>query len=131
MANNRRIEGQATKWMRWIAHGIGSFASAFWLLVGVGEAISEPTPWSLEGAMLAVLLTTTVLGVLIAWWWEEIGGTIVMIDALALCTFAYVTVGRNKTFAMLLSGGPFLVASILFLASWRRTRSYKIPQSSE
>ena len=111
---------QAAKWMRWGARGIGSLAGAWWLLIGIIEAIWNRTPWSLEGAMLAGLVGATVLGVLIAWWREGIGGTIVVVAAVALCIFAYVTAGHNKVFAVLVSGAPFLVAGILFLASWRR-----------
>ncbi len=63
-----------------------------------------------------------MLGVLIAWRRERIGGTVMVIGAIALGTFAYVTAGHNKVFAVLVSGVPFLVPGILFLASWRRSR---------
>ena len=65
---------QATRWMRRIARGVGSLVGALLLLIGIVAAIWDPTPWSLEGAMLAGLVVTIVLGVLIAWWREGIGG---------------------------------------------------------
>ena len=112
----------ATKWVRWMARGIGSLAGAFWLLSLIVELIEGHSPWSPEGAMLMGLVIFVALGVLIAWRREGIGGLVVAIGALALCIFAYVTAGHNKGFAMLISGGPFLVAGILFLACWRRSK---------
>lgn len=126
MANINYPGDRATKWMRWIARGIGSLAGTFWLLAlitsAIAEAISGHSPWSLEGAVLAGLVITAALGVLIAWWREGIGGTIVVIGGVALSTFAYFTAGHNKGLAVLVSGVPFLVSGIMFLASWRRSR---------
>ena len=129
MASMQQATDTTTKWMRWIARGIGSLAGTFWLLsltvgltVGlIAEVIGGHTTWSLEGAMLGGLVIFVALGVLVAWRREGTGGMIVLIGAIALCAFAYVTAGRNKVFAMLISGGPFLVAGILFLACWHRS----------
>lgn len=125
MASTQQATDSKTKWMRWIARGIGSLAGAFWLLSLIASLIAEVmggyTTWSLEGTMLGGLVTFAALGVLIAWRREGSGGMIVLIGAIALCTFAYVTAGHNKVFAMLISGGPFLVAGVLFLACWRRS----------
>ena len=121
MANTKYTGDRAAKWVRWIARGIGSLVGGLFLLIGIASAIFDPTPWSLEGAMLAGLVIFAVLGILIAWWREGIGGTVVLIGAIALGTFAYVTAGHNKVWAMLITGGPLLVTGILFLASWWRS----------
>jgi len=55
----------------------------------------------------------------IAWRDERLGGMVVVAGALALSVFAYVTAGHNKALAVLVSGIPFLVSGVLFLASWR------------
>jgi hypothetical protein len=126
MANSNRTDDRTTKWLRWTARGLGSLVAVLWVLIGIAEVAFPHTPpspeASLQGAILAGLGTTTVLGVLIAWWRERIGGTIVVIGAIALSTFGYITAGRNKVWVMLFTGGPFLVAGILFLASWRRSQ---------
>jgi len=126
MASINYTGDRTTKWMRWIARGTGSLVGVLCLLIGIAEVIWGHTPPSPEasrqGAMLAGLVIFAVLGVLIAWWREGVGGTVVVIGAIALGTFAYVTAGRNKVWAMLITGGPFLVAGILFLACWRRSR---------
>ena len=67
---------------------------------------STPSPEaSLQGAILGALGITTVLGVLVAWQCERAGGTVVVTGAIALSTFAYVTAGSNKAWAMLFTGG--------------------------
>ncbi len=113
---------RATKWMRWIARGVGSLAVAFWLFMGIAYDIVESRPWTLEDMIMAGLITTSALGVLIAWWREGIGGTILVICAAAHSTFAYIVAGHNKGLAMLISGGPFLLIGTLFLAVWWRSR---------
>jgi hypothetical protein len=113
---------RATKWMRWIARGIGSLVVAFWLFMGIAYDIVESRPWTLEDMIMAGLVTTSALGVLIAWWREGIGGIILVICAAAHSTFAYVVAGHNKALAMLISGGPFLLIGSLFLAVWWRSR---------
>jgi hypothetical protein len=71
--------------------------------------------------VLAGLIVASALGVLLAWWREGIGGTILVICAVAHSTLATIASGHTKGFAMLITGGPLLVAGILFLASWWRS----------
>ena len=122
MTSAENTGDQAAKRMRWIARGVGSLAAAFWLFVGIVSAIVESRPLTLEGAIMAGLIISSALSVLIAWWREGVGGAIVVICAIAHSTFAYVASGHNQGFAMLISGGPFLLVGILFLASWWRSR---------
>jgi len=76
--------------------------------------------------VVAAALVGLALGVLIAWRREGIGGAILVIYAVMFSTFAYFSAGRNKGFAMLVSGGPFLLIGILFLATWRRSRQRSV-----
>ena len=123
MANTNRAGDRATKWTRWVARGIGLLAGAFWLISLIAELISAHTAPSWEGEIPAGLVITTVLGVLVAWRREGIGGTIVVIGAIALATFSCVTARFNKVWIMLITDGPFLVANILFLMCSRRAKS--------
>ena len=77
------------------------------------------SPWPLEGTILAGLLTITVLGVLIAWSREGIGGALLVVGAIVLGAFSYVTAEHDKVWNVLFMSGPFLVTGILFLACWR------------
>ena len=126
MPNVNNTGAQATKWMRRIARGIGSFVTIFWLFMGIGYGISEPGPRMLEDWIMAGLVTASTLGFLIAWWREGIGGAIVVICGVAHSTFAYIEAGHNKALAMLISGGPYLLIGVLFLASWWRSSRSRI-----
>lgn len=108
----------AAKWMRWLARGIGSIVAALWLASGVLHGIGDFQPWTLESIVIAVLIVASALGVLIGWRKEAIGRPVLVIVAITCSAFAWGTAGHNKGFAMLISGGPFLVVGILFLASW-------------
>ena len=88
------------------------------------------SPWPLEGTILAGLLIITVLGVLIAWSREGIGGTLLVVGAIVLGAFSYVTAEHDKVWNMLFMGGPFLVAGILFLACWRWSEGPVLPVPS-
>jgi hypothetical protein len=126
MANVDDAGDRAAKWIRWIARGIGSLTAAFWLFtlfVSALFTISEPEPWTLESAIMAGFMITAPLSILIAWWREGIGGTMAVIYGAAFSAFGYVSAGHSKVFAMLVSGGPFLLVGTLFLASWWRSRS--------
>jgi hypothetical protein len=109
--------------MRWAARVLGSLIGLYFLVIGLASALFDPEPLSLEGAFLAGLAIVAVAGVVIAWWRERIGGWILVIDGFALGVFTYVTAGRNKIPVALLMGGPLLVAGVLFLMSWRRSRT--------
>lgn len=89
----------------------------------IASSIAEfGTPMIAEGFILAGLITINVAGVIIAWWKEKIGGTIIVAAAVSLCTFSYIEAGHNKILALLISGFPFLISSILFLISWWRSK---------
>jgi hypothetical protein len=79
------------------------------------------SPWPLEGTILAGLLIITVLGLLIAWSREGIGGVLLIVGAIVLGAFSYVTAEHDKIWNVLLISGPFLLAGILFLACWRQS----------
>lgn len=133
MVNNKKTIDKTTKVIRWTARILGSISGAFWVLALTLSTIMEsklevkPTPEAkLEGIVLGILVAIVVIGVIIAWFREGTGGFITLIDAVALSIFAYISAGRNKFFAMLTSGIPFLIAGILFLISWWRSKKLKI-----
>lgn len=116
--------GDPGKWLRWLARGIGSPFAAFYVFMGLGSAISaisDREPVTAEGVMVVVLFSAGVIGVLIAWWRERIGGLLLVVDAIVLAVFVYVTAGHNRLAAALLIPCPLLVSGILFLMSWRRS----------
>jgi hypothetical protein len=112
-----------SRWIRWIARGLGSLVAGFWLFIGVLLAILGSEPWTPESAVMAILIVASALAVLIAWWQEGTGGILVIVGGVAHCVFAFVASGHNTLFAMLISGGPFLLVGILLLVSWHQSES--------
>ena len=115
MAETESRNSRTTTWLRWIGRGLGALATAWWLLMGIGEIVSPHAPMSLEGVVLAVLMGVAMLGFLIAWWREGIGGGILIGSGITLAIFAYITAGRNRGMAAGVASGPFLLAGVLFL----------------
>lgn len=128
MINNKNVKDRKTKLIRLIARVWGTITAAFWIISLTLSTIFEkteeltPTAW-IEGLILGILVFISSVGVAIAWWREGIGGLIVVIGGIVLSIFAYITAGHNKIFAMLISGIPFLIAGIISLISWCRTKS--------
>ncbi len=112
------------KWLRYIARGTGTVLAAAWLFTGVVGALFEREPWTWESTIMGVLILALSLGVAIAWRREALGGAIVLAAGVAFTAFAYLSAGRNKGFAMLVSGMPFLTVGALFWAAhWRASHS--------
>ncbi len=128
--DNKNAKDRKTKLIRLIARVWGTITAAFWIISLTLSTIFEkteeltPTAW-IEGLILGILVFISSVGVTIAWWCEGIGGLIVVIGGIVLSIFAYITAGHNKVLAMASSGIPFLIAGILFLIYWRRTRKLK------
>lgn len=132
MANNKKIINRTTKVIHWTARILGSISGAFWVLALTLSTIMEsklgvePAPEAkLEGTILGFFVAIVVIGVIITWFKEGIGGIITVIGAIALSIFSYISAGHNKIFAVLTSGIPFLIAGILSLISWWRTKKLK------
>jgi hypothetical protein len=121
MAKGDTARDALTKWVRRIARGVGSLVAAFWLFMGVAHGIHETGPMTLESVIMAVLMVTSISGVCLAWWREGTGGTVVLLSGVAHSTFAYFAAGHNTAYAMLISGGPFLLIGSLFLTSYYRS----------
>jgi hypothetical protein len=123
MANANHSAERTTRRIRRTARGIGAFVAAYCLVMGIGYGIAEPEPLALENVIMAVLISASVLGIFIGWRRERASGTLLVICAVAHSTFAFFAAGHSRGFAMLISGGPFLLIGALFLLAWRRSRS--------
>jgi len=60
--------------------------------------------YNLRDRFASILSKPSTPGFLIAWWREGIGGTILVAIGIAHSAFAYIAVGYNKAFAVLVSG---------------------------
>jgi hypothetical protein len=122
-----------TKWLHRIAHGTSLLAGAMALLVissvagtwfsKIALSICQPTLKS-DGPPRYTLCLHLVGAM--GGWAEEIGGTLLVVGAIALDAFSYVIAEHDKVWNMLFMGGPFLVAGVLCLAYWRWSEGRKI-----
>ncbi len=90
--------------------------------MGIAHGIDGSAFLTLEPMIMAGLIVFSVTGIIVAWWKERVGGVILLASAVAHSTFAYIVAGHNKEFAVMISGGPFLVVGVLVMISWYRSR---------
>ena len=110
------------QWLRWIALAISSLTATFWLLILIDILLCDlvvgciSVTWDM--ALLLFLVVASIASVAIAWRWENIGGPVLIFWGLVFTAIAYVTSRPHQAFSMLVTGVPFLIAGLLFLASW-------------
>jgi len=113
-------------WIRWSALTISSLTAAFWLLILIDILLCDlvvgcvSVTWDM--GLLLFLVIASIASVAIAWRRENIGGPVLIIWGLAFATIAYVTSRPHQAFSMLVTGVPFLIAGLLFMASWWSAR---------
>lgn len=105
-------------WLFRMARGLGVLLASFWVFIGILQAFGGSDPWTIESAVLAVLIVAAALAVAVAWWRPGVGGLLLILVGAAHCAFAWVAAGHNKLFAVAITGIPFLLVGVVFLASW-------------
>jgi hypothetical protein len=123
MSTEKNSAGVIAQWMRWIARAISSLITAFWLLILLDivacDAFVGFICLNWEMLLLFGLVTASMLSVVIAWRIESLGGFVMLLWGLAFSAIAIVTSsGSQLTLSILVSGVPFFIAGVLFLASW-------------
>ncbi|MBO8160441.1 MAG: hypothetical protein H0Z24_02295 [Thermosipho sp. (in: Bacteria)] len=103
---------------RRIGRILGIIVISFWLFIffshifgGADEYLTESA--KVQGTILVLLILAEIVGFILNWKYRKLGATIVLIGAIALCIFAFVTAGQNKLMAISVSGLPFLILGIL------------------
>lgn len=122
MTEKNQNNDRSPKILRWLARGLGTLMASLWLFIVVMSIFTESTELDTESTIMAILICSSIFGVLVAWFRELEGGIILLIVAIAHSTFAFIVAGRNKGLAMLISGGPFFVIGSLFIATWWRSK---------
>lgn len=119
---------RATKWMRYIARALALIWAGWWAFCIVASLmLNFSLVWLLVAICLSLLLLASAT---IPWRWEAIGGVVLALEGLLLFT-AQMFVGFGGAahiLAVLGAGLPPLVAGILFLASWWKSRRSGITQ---
>jgi len=126
--NIGKTDDKLTIQLRESAHTLGVTIAVLWILAGIGYAILDPWTWKSE--LVIAFLFFLGLGVGIAWWKEGIGGIMLIVLSVAFSIFACIEATRNHVLAVFLSGVPFLIVGILFLATWRRAKKTSLYDST-
>lgn len=122
MTKNKLNADRSVKILRWLARGIGTLIASFWLFIVIMSIFTESTELDIESTIMTILIFSSIFGVIVAWFRELEGGIILLVVAIAHSIFALIVAGRNKGFAMMISGGPFFVIGSLFIATWWRSK---------
>jgi hypothetical protein len=131
VTNDELITDRNAKILRWTARGFGTLIASIWLLIAILSLIYEQEQGGIESTIMAVLIVSSILGVVIAWLRELEGGLIILVIAIAHSTFALIEAGHNKGLAVLISGGPFFVIGSLFIATWWRSKKNNISSDDD
>ncbi|HEY47681.1 MAG: hypothetical protein AMJ88_08935 [Anaerolineae bacterium SM23_ 63] len=126
MTENKHKNDRSVMILRRLARGIGTLMASLWLFIVVMSIFTESTAMDPESAIMAILIFSSIFGVIVAWFRELEGGIILLIVAIAHSTFAFIVAGHNTGLAMLISGGPFFLIGSLFIATWRRSKKLHV-----
>ena len=86
-------------------------------LTAYAEIFVEGKPYEFnEGTIIFLFVLLGIVSIIIGWKNVITGGVMLTIIGLAFSVFGYMTAGHNEFFAALISGAPFLLSGILFLA---------------
>jgi hypothetical protein len=107
--------------VRWLARTISALAAVFWLLILLDiiacDVLVGFVCMNWEIALRIGLVVLSIFSVIIAWRWEWVGGIVMIFWGIAFCIIAIVTSSSQRGISILVSGVPFVVAGLLFLAS--------------
>jgi hypothetical protein len=122
MTVDNHIAHRSARWLRWIARGISFLAAGFWLLILLDilacEVLFGFVCLNWETVLLIGMVAFSFLSVFLAWRKESTGGVVMILWGLVFAAIAFVTSQPYQIYSMLVTGGPFLLAGCLFVASW-------------
>jgi len=120
-----------TTWLLTLAaRALSSGVAAFWLYIGIAYAITYRTQWTLETAGMAMLIFGTAASAVFAFSSAGLGGLLMLLCGASHGVTTYWTAESGKLPAAVVSGGPFVLAGLLFLSAWSRAREKAAPPRS-
>ena len=112
--------------IRWIARISGTLLAVYLVFTTIANLIMDFKSWDFIPYVYFVFFIILAIGVIIAWFKEKIGGIILIAGAVAGSIFSIIVGLNNPDFDLLdfiiLAGLPFLIAGILFLIYWWKSR---------
>lgn len=122
MDDSGKRTDRTTRLLTFAARALSSGVAAFWLYIGIAYAITYRTQWSLETAGMAMLIAGTAASAVFAYSSTGLGGLLMLLCGATHGVTTYWTAESGKLAASVVAGGPFILAGILFFASWSRSQ---------
>jgi hypothetical protein len=111
-------EKQTVSVVRWVARVVGVLV----VIEVAAFAIGEGTSAHLREMLLTIAMVAMPTGVLVAWKWEGLGSFLTLAGLAAFVLVNGRIHGSLLGYATNPIFGPFLLAGLLFLFCWSRTR---------
>jgi hypothetical protein len=99
--------------VRRIGLALGTLAGSFWAFIVIVSLFQGVQDLDLESGILTVLIVAGIGATIQAWRDAFAGSFALMGVGAAFMIFAWFSAGHNKGFAMIISGGPFLLSGLL------------------
>ncbi len=122
MDDSGKTRDRTTRLLIFAARTLSSGVAAFWVYVGITYAIAYRTQWSLPAAGMALLIVGTAASAVFAYSSAGLGGLLMLLCGVTHGITTYWTAESGKLAASVVAGGPFVLAGLLFLSSWSRSR---------
>ncbi len=104
---------------------LSGIASAWWVLILIASLVSggdsAASDAGIEGAVVGLLAAANIAGTVLAFRNRLTGSRLLLLAGLAFSVSALFMAGRNQLLAMIVSGGPFIAAGLLYRAATRRS----------
>lgn len=129
MTNVQCNEDQVTRWLCWLARGLGLLLLLIVLVTYVGEVVGGrgaarqapvTVPVTLKEILLSAALVATLAGVVVGWRWEGIGGAVAVSGTLL---FLGINSLASGYFRITLLEPALALVGFLFLVCWWRKRT--------
>lgn len=124
----QRDVGRKTKVMRNIARIVSTLFAALIVLSVIASTVHQVTErrtvsFSYESLGMAAFTLLIALGTVAGWWKDSAAGVLLTLVGAGFSLFVFVWMPSHDYFIILIFGLPFLLAGLLFLICWRRSKS--------
>ena len=109
--------------LRWAGRAIATISVVFFVVVGIGSAVSEGIgSMTIAGATLGLIVVIAVAGCVASWWRYIVAGILLVCTSIGLGVHIGYFAGHSHVRAWSIIGLPYLVAGTLILSSWWLSR---------
>jgi hypothetical protein len=126
---NPKTASKPVSVMRWIGRIVAIGWAGWWSFFGVASFLSEPFS---ANALIVIIVFCLIFAfsAAIPWFWEPVGSFVLLIEGgLVMIVYPLVTWGHMPfttiAFVLVTMALPPVIAGVLLLLSWRRSRVIK------